>query len=54
MRVVGDHGEHVEIVALLHVCSQLDGDAEAVVVLLLEQLVLVVGLLENLPLFAGA
>lgn len=54
MRVVGDQGKHVEVVALLRVCSQLDGDAEAVVFLLLEQLVLVVGLLENLALFVRA
>lgn len=54
VRVVGDHGEHVEIAALPHVCSHLDGDVEALVLLLLEQLVSVVGLLEDLALFVGA
>lgn len=53
-RVVGDHGEDVEIAALPHVRPHLDGDVQALVLLLLEQLVLVVGLLENLALFVGA
>lgn len=51
MRVVGDHGEHVEIAALPHVPPHLDCNVQALVLLLLEQLVLVVGLREDLALF---
>lgn len=54
LRVVGDHGVHVEVTALLHVGADLDGDTQAAALLLMEQLVLVVGPLESLPLLMGA
>lgn len=54
LRVVGDHGVHVKVAALCHVGADLDGDTQAVALLLMKQLVLVVGPLEGLPLLVGA
>lgn len=53
-RVVGDHGVHVEVAALPHVRAHLDRDVQALVLTLVEQLVLVVGPLEDLPLLVRA
>lgn len=53
-RVVGDHGVHVKVAALGHVGADLDGDPQAVALLLIKQLDLMVGPLEGLPLLVGA
>lgn len=52
--VVGDPGVHVEVAALPHVRAHADRDLQALVLALVEQLVLVVGPLEDLPLLVRA